>query len=225
MSTPAASPLPERKTLVTRRGVVRTAAWSVPAITLVSAAPAFAVSSEATDDLFLGPDGRFRQGLPSTTTEEGEVIPGIPDSFRGSILLATYPADGGATSVNASPPVTLLVALTGPWPAGTALTLTPDADTTDWQVIPSAAQRSSSAAAVTTDGAFQVWHPGGLVREDGGAGEARLEFTITSDAPTDPAWETGGQLIVTVVTEIELPYSVSNGGVFTHPFSRFGDIS
>ncbi|MGN0064589.1 MAG: hypothetical protein ACI379_10140 [Nocardioides sp.] len=88
----------------TRRTVVRTAAWTVPAVTLVTAAPAFAASSNYTDLSTTAPVAPTRTGaqtlqMPTTMTftNTGDLaVDGIEVLITSSIAVSEMTVDLGA---------------------------------------------------------------------------------------------------------------------------------
>ncbi|WP_162598599.1 hypothetical protein [Nocardioides gilvus] len=148
-----------------RRGVVRTAAWSLPAVSLASAAPSFATTpvDEAPNGLYLLP-----VALWTATAQEREGNPGA-ELFPGDGLIVgaymVYLPDEGAAAV-VQPTVTARLpmwtgaqdlALPGNW-TGTGL----DPSEPSWQLDKPGPGAAGMGPFLSPDGELAFSLPGGL---------------------------------------------------------------
>lgn len=158
-----------------RRTLVRTAAWSVPAITLVSAAPAFAASL-LQNALRLETQAGFLY-------EEGE-----PVSVEISVRLRAETV-GEAPSGTPSPPVVLALSVAGVWPAGATITFTPQTQaaargaTPEWSILDDGVTLHEDGSATSTNGGFSLSHNGGLISDSDPDGRF-VEIQIVATSPT-----------------------------------------
>lgn len=135
---------------VTRRSVVRTAAWSAPAIALVAASPAYAASTDASARLVGFEALRYEWPDMQWTPEiEQPWIDARIDYFIES------------DEPGPSPAVVVHVTFPASWTAGgRSVTVTPGGDFADFgQWVPSIAQVDG---VILTTNSVSFTHPGGL---------------------------------------------------------------
>jgi hypothetical protein len=110
-----------------RRSVIRSAAWSVPVITVATAAPAFAVSSSDVGAYTLtgtcGVLGVQPPGfvLMASSTSDLPVGTVVNISASGIANAGTWTTTGGSATVTVVNATTRQITLTAPLPAGGAL--------------------------------------------------------------------------------------------------------
>lgn len=187
----AASPAPRGG--LTRRAVVRTAAWSVPAITVVAAAPAYASSGGA--DL-VGFDM-----LATYTLDEDRQRQGV--SILVALGVRADPDEG--SSGQPSPAMELLFSFTDVW-EGTELTYTPTAlDPDQWRIVDdSTTTVNPDGSARSSNGELRVEHLGGLLSEDNAP--SLISFTVNGPEGLKGG-EISGSFVARIVTPLTAPWT------------------
>lgn len=204
---PTLAPTPLVRTGLSRRGVVRTALWSVPAVTVATASPAYAAST--TNQLSFGDNS----GLDWYTQRQG-----FPDQFNaaaGGIGFET------SSSTAATPPLRLTLQFPDNWTFGNnSVFVAPNPHTPPWEHFGwvSDVALDGDGRLTSASGSFGFTHPGGP-----GVEILLFPFMAWSRASGLDAQSIPVSATVQILASAEpLGWDLAGGPVFSVPVTAMG---